>query len=138
MHVPRHWSSNAIAAPHPLPNPLPRAGEGRVEATKVGFGLAPIKPKVCSRWISYFTAIVAQLWLRMARAHEKRRMRVVWATIDDRTLRDIGVSRWEIAYVGVRRAPLADMKVTQLCNKGRGSVASGPQPQAVLLGCPKL
>lgn len=85
MRFPHHGSADAIAAP-----------------TRVSFGLAPIKLGRWGRWIS---SIVVELWLRMAREREIRRMRTAWATIDDRTLRDIGVSRWEMAYPEVRRAP---------------------------------
>ena len=87
MHFPHQWSANAIAAPN-----------------KVGFGLPPIKLGRWGRWISLITAIVAERWLRMAREREIRRMRTAWATIDDRTLRDIGVSRWEMEYAEVSRA----------------------------------
>ena len=88
MHFPHQWSANAIAAPN-----------------KVSFGLVPINLGRWGRWISLITAIVAELWLRMAREREIRRMRAAWATIDDRTLRDIGVSRSEMAYAEVRQTP---------------------------------
>jgi len=84
MRFPHPWSANAITAP-----------------TRVSFGLAPINLGRWGRWIRLLTAIVAELWLRMARQREIRRMRTAWATIDDRTLRDIGVSRWEMAYAEV-------------------------------------
>jgi uncharacterized protein YjiS (DUF1127 family) len=77
MHFPHQWSVNAVDDP------------------EVSFDLATIKLKGWGRWISLITWIVAMLWLRMAREREMRRMRAAWATIDDRTLRDIGVSRWE-------------------------------------------
>jgi uncharacterized protein YjiS (DUF1127 family) len=44
---------------------------------------------------------IAELWVRMVRNREQRRMRKAWATMDSRTLEDIGVSRLEIAYAGV-------------------------------------
>jgi uncharacterized protein YjiS (DUF1127 family) len=81
MRCPHQWSANAIAAP-----------------TNVGFGPAPISSGRWDRWTSLIAAIVAKLWVRMAREREMRRMLLVWATIDDRTLRDIGVSRLEIVY----------------------------------------
>jgi uncharacterized protein YjiS (DUF1127 family) len=87
MYLPCPWSADALVAP-----------------TKAGFDLAPIKLKGCRRWISLFTSILAGPWLWMAREREIRRMRAAWATIDDKTLRDIGVSRLEMAYVGVRPA----------------------------------
>jgi uncharacterized protein YjiS (DUF1127 family) len=88
MRFPHQWSANAIAAP-----------------TKVGFGRATISLGRWGRWISSITAIVAKLWSRMARAREMRRMLRAWPSIDDRTLRDIGVSRLEMACAEVRQAP---------------------------------
>jgi len=84
----RQWSANDIAAP-----------------TKVCFGLVSINLRHWGRWISLITAIVAELWLLMARKREIRRMRAAWTAIDDRTLNDIGVSRWEMAYAEIRQAP---------------------------------
>jgi uncharacterized protein YjiS (DUF1127 family) len=78
MHSPHRSSASALAAP-----------------TGVSFDLAAIKLKGWGRWIGLITSIVAELWLRMAREREIRRMRKAWTTIDDRTLRDIGISRWE-------------------------------------------
>jgi hypothetical protein len=78
MHLPPQWSANVLGDP-----------------TEVGFDLATISLRGWGRWISLITSIVAKLWLRMARERGLRRMRAAWATIDDRTLRDIGVSRWE-------------------------------------------
>ena len=103
MYFPHLWSANAIAA-----------------RNKVSFGLASINLGRLDRWISLLTKIVAELWLRMARKREIRRMRTAWATIDDRTLRDIGVSRWEMAYAEVRQRRAADMKVTQPCGQAMG------------------
>jgi uncharacterized protein YjiS (DUF1127 family) len=122
MHFPHQWSVNALADP-----------------TEVSFDLATIKLKGWGRWISFITSIVAKLWVRMAREREIRRMlRAAWATIDDRTLRDIGVSRLEMAYVGIRPCRAADMSVAQLCDRkmGRVSVVPGPHSQAAYPGCP--
>ena len=85
MYFPQQWSANAIAAPN-----------------KVGFGRDLGR---WDRWIGLITAVVAKLWLWMAREGEIRRMRAAWATIDDQTLKDIGVSRWEMAFAEARRAP---------------------------------
>jgi uncharacterized protein YjiS (DUF1127 family) len=38
------------------------------------------------------------LWSRMLRGREIRRIRASWEAIDDRTLKDIGISRYEIEY----------------------------------------
>ena len=105
MRFPHRRFANAIAA-----------------STKVIFGLAPINLRSWGRWISF---IVVELWLRMVRGREIRRMRKAWATIDDRTLRDLGVSRWEMAHAGVEPAPAADMKVTPTCHRINGPGFSG-------------
>ena len=81
MHFPHQWSADAVAHP-----------------TGVGFDPAAIKWKSWGRWTSSIVSMVVKLWFRMARKREIRRMRAAWATIDDRTLRDIGVSRLEIVY----------------------------------------
>jgi len=44
------------------------------------------------------TSILTELWSRMLREREIRRIRAAWETIDDRTLKDIGISRFEIEY----------------------------------------
>jgi uncharacterized protein YjiS (DUF1127 family) len=54
-------------------------------------------------WISSTTSILTELWSRMLREREIRRIRAAWRAIDDRTLKDIGVSRYEIEYAGDRR-----------------------------------
>lgn len=43
-----------------------------------------------------FIAIVAEMWSSVRRWRERRRIREAWETIDDRTLRDIGLSRCEM------------------------------------------
>ena len=78
MHFAHQCSAHALADP-----------------TEDRFDLAAIKFKGWGRWIGLITSIAAELWLRMAREREIRRMRKAWTTIDDRTLRDIGFSRWE-------------------------------------------
>jgi uncharacterized protein YjiS (DUF1127 family) len=49
-------------------------------------------------WFSSIASIVAQLWSAMLRERELRRMSLAWERVDDRTLKDIGVSRYEIEY----------------------------------------
>ena len=49
-------------------------------------------------WITSIASIVAKLWSRMLREREIRRLRAAWETVDDRTLKDIGISRYEIEY----------------------------------------
>lgn len=50
------------------------------------------------RWITSVISFFAELWSRIGHAREIRRIRAVWETIDDRTLKDIGISRYEIEY----------------------------------------
>jgi uncharacterized protein YjiS (DUF1127 family) len=122
MYFARQRSANVGAAP-----------------AKVGFDSAPIKLKDGGRWISLITSIVAEPWLWMARARDTRRVRAAWATIDDRTLRDIGVSRLEVVYVGARQASGCRYESAQLCDQAtdRGS-APRQQSQAAFLGCRML
>ena len=63
--------------------------------------IAPIDSAVWRRWTGLITSIVAGLWLKMLRKRRMRRVRVAWATIDDRTLKDIGISRLEMAYARI-------------------------------------
>jgi uncharacterized protein YjiS (DUF1127 family) len=51
-------------------------------------------------WITSITSILTELRSRMLREREIRRIRAAWETIDDRTLKDIGISRCEIEYGG--------------------------------------
>jgi uncharacterized protein YjiS (DUF1127 family) len=48
--------------------------------------------------VASIVAILAQLWSRILRERQIRRMRAAWETIDERTLKDIGTSRCEIEY----------------------------------------
>src|SRR5882762_6419410 len=43
-------------------------------------------------------SILAGLWSRIRRHREIHRIKAAWGMIDDRTLEDIGVSRYEIEY----------------------------------------
>src|SRR5262249_43307068 len=52
---------------------------------------APAKFGVWRRWAGSIAAIVAGLWLSVLREREIRRIRAAWRTIDDRTLKDIGI-----------------------------------------------
>ena len=52
-------------------------------------------------WRASFASIgsvVARLLSKIVREHEIRRIRASWEAIDDRTLKDIGISRYEIEY----------------------------------------
>ena len=54
-------------------------------------------------WITSTTSIITELWSRVLREREIRRIRAAWRAIDDRTLKDIGISRYEIEYAVDRR-----------------------------------
>jgi uncharacterized protein YjiS (DUF1127 family) len=54
-------------------------------------------------WRISVTSILAGLWSRMRHNREIRRIRAAWDTIDDRTLKDIGVSRYELERARNRR-----------------------------------
>jgi uncharacterized protein YjiS (DUF1127 family) len=59
---------------------------------------APTKFGGWRRRVGSIAAIVAGLWPRVLRESEIRRIRAAWRTIDDRTLKDIGISRIEFEY----------------------------------------
>ena len=52
---------------------------------------------VCNRpkWSISITSILAGLWSTIRSRREIHRMKAAWETVDDRTLKDIGVSRYE-------------------------------------------
>ena len=56
------------------------------------------------RWMGMIIPMLVRLWSKASRKRELARIRAAWETIDDRMLRDIGVSRYEIEY--------ADLNVT--------------------------
>jgi len=47
-------------------------------------------------WSTPITSILAGIWSKLLRQRETRRIKAAWEMIDDRTLRDIGISRNEI------------------------------------------
>ena len=47
-------------------------------------------------WSTPITSILAGIWSKILRQRETRRIKAAWEMIDDRTLRDIGISRNEI------------------------------------------
>jgi uncharacterized protein YjiS (DUF1127 family) len=60
-----------------------------------------VTPAGVSGWRARITsaaAIVVELWSRMRRQHEFRRLSLGWERVDRRTLKDIGVSRYEVEY----------------------------------------
>jgi uncharacterized protein YjiS (DUF1127 family) len=59
---------------------------------------APTGPAVSRAWIASIVSILAEVWSRMLRHNEIRRMRTGWEKIDEQTLKDIGICRGEIEY----------------------------------------
>lgn len=59
---------------------------------------APTRFEGWRRWVVSIAAIVAGLWSRVLREREIRRIRAAWRKMDDRTLKDIGISRIEFQY----------------------------------------
>lgn len=51
------------------------------------------------RWAARAAAPLGKLWARVLRAHEIRRMKAELKALDDRALKDIGLSRFEIDLV---------------------------------------
>jgi uncharacterized protein YjiS (DUF1127 family) len=47
-------------------------------------------------WSTSITSILAGLWSKILRQRETCRIKAAWGMIDDRTLKDIGISRYEI------------------------------------------
>jgi uncharacterized protein YjiS (DUF1127 family) len=50
-------------------------------------------------WGIAITSMLGALWSNIRRRREMHRIAADWATIDDRTLQDIGVSRYEFELV---------------------------------------
>ena len=85
--------------------PVPRSEPGRSIVCGTGTCgalacLETARSDVAGRrpWIISITSFFAELWSRMRREREIRRIRAAWEMIDDRTLKDIGISRYEIEY----------------------------------------
>ena len=59
---------------------------------------------VCrATWSTLITSIFAGLWLKILRQRETHHIRAAWEMIDDRTFRDIGISRDEVERAGNAR-----------------------------------
>jgi uncharacterized protein YjiS (DUF1127 family) len=81
-------STGAAAA---TPNLFAPGRGQRPETSSVGFAGR-------HRRITSVTSFFAELWSKLCERREIHRIRAAWETIDDRTLKDIGVSRYEIEY----------------------------------------
>lgn len=91
MRFESQWAGDAIAAPI-------CSSYDREDAFFQSRDDRPTNLSGWRSWISSKASIVAQLWSAMLRERELRRMSSAWERVDDRTLKDIGVSRYEIEY----------------------------------------
>jgi uncharacterized protein YjiS (DUF1127 family) len=91
------WPRNAVAGPKYRPC-------GRDSKIFESISAEPLETDFGSwfGWIWTIIPMLVGLWSRMHRAREIARIRAAWATVDDRTLRDIGVSRYDIEYVSLK------------------------------------
>ena len=71
---------------------------GRDHPDGPGADTAPTNFAVWRAWIHSITSMVAGLRSKMRRHREIRRISAAWVTMDDRTLKDIEISRYEIEY----------------------------------------
>jgi uncharacterized protein YjiS (DUF1127 family) len=76
---------------------------GKDRLDSAGSDIVPTYFAVWRGWISSVASTVAELRSKMHRDREIRRTSAAWETIDDRTLKDIGVSRYEIEYTADAR-----------------------------------
>jgi uncharacterized protein YjiS (DUF1127 family) len=51
------------------------------------------------RWIGLLTSILGELRSRIHRRREIQRVSAAWTMVDERTLKDIGISRLEVEYL---------------------------------------
>jgi uncharacterized protein YjiS (DUF1127 family) len=100
------WFGDAIAAPKCHHRSSDSKSLERVSAETLRIDRAS-----WYRWMGMIIPMLVRLRLRESRKREFARIREAWKTIDDRMLRDIGVSRYEIEYAdlnvtGVDRSPV--------------------------------
>jgi uncharacterized protein YjiS (DUF1127 family) len=60
--------------------------------------IAARNPAGWRAWITSIAPIIFEWWSRIRGERELRRLGAAWEGIDDRTLKDIGISRFEIEY----------------------------------------
>ena len=107
----REWLGAAIATPVDLADDredemFTGLDEGSWTLTDTFPGQSGETPDRCDlaksphrrRWISLLTSILGELRSRIRRRREIRRMSAGWAMVDDRMLKDIGISRLEIEH----------------------------------------
>ena len=89
-------SWNQVDTPWDEVDPVPTAFASRDWRSRAI--AAPTKFGDLRRRVSSIATIVAASWSRVFREREIRRIRAAWRTIDDRTLKDVGISRVEFEY----------------------------------------
>jgi uncharacterized protein YjiS (DUF1127 family) len=105
------WRGDAIAAPvlvtdDPEDEVFSGVGDRMRSPTDLGLNQSGDASDSCNlgksphrrRWIVLLTSVVGKLRSRMHRRREIRRNSAAWAMVDDRTLKDIGISRLELEY----------------------------------------
>ena len=107
MLLESEWSGDVIAAPVLVTDdPEEEMFTGFGDLTPFHLNQSGETPDRCDlaksphrrRWISLLTSMLGKLRSRMHRRRDIRRIYADWAMVDDRTLRDIGISRLEIEY----------------------------------------
>jgi len=100
LAIERLASSAATLHPEffPLGEPAHRRDLGKDRPNGRDADTAPTDFAVWRAWITSIVSIVAGRWSKMRREREIRRIAAAWETIDDRTLKDIGICRYEIEY----------------------------------------
>jgi len=116
MPLDGQWPGDAIAAPflgtHDREDaPIERlgsrkwdrvdrrpSGNPRLPRADVNTGNEPTSLAGWRGWITSIVSIIAELCSKRIREREMRRLAAGWERLDDRTLEDIGVSRYEIEF----------------------------------------
>ena len=70
----------------------------RDDATSL-MSMGTVPPWGSSRWTSGLFSLPARLWSKLVEAHERRRSTAALEALDDRTLKDMGLTRNEIHHV---------------------------------------
>jgi uncharacterized protein YjiS (DUF1127 family) len=99
MQLEIRWFGDAIAAP----TCHQRSRDSKILASKSAETLRTDRTS-WYRWMGMIVPMLVRLWSGVSSKRELARIRAAWEMIDDRMLRDIGVSRYEIEY--------ADLNVT--------------------------
>jgi uncharacterized protein YjiS (DUF1127 family) len=84
------------------------------------------------KWITSISSVLTRLCSKIRHKREIRRLGAAWEMIDDRTMRDIGVSRYEIDQAGDLR-PGADgyrTVVAQICAEARREIPAPWRPRS--------